>query len=153
MSNKNETIHLVLASLLDIRGVDTNLLVVLLEGCKILTSLGELALLHTLTDVPVNEGTLRVEKIELVVESAPGGRDRSRVGKHAKAASDLRQVATRNVRRRLIADTELEASRAPVDELDGALGLDDGDSGIDVLGNDITTVEEGARHCNTIRKV
>ena len=46
----------------------------------------------------------------------------------------------------LIADTELETSGAPVDELDGALGLDDGDGSVDVLGDDITTIEESTSH-------
>jgi hypothetical protein len=36
---------------------------------KTTTPLGELALLHTLTDEPVNEGTLRVEQVELAVEA------------------------------------------------------------------------------------
>ena len=45
-----------------------------------------------------------------------------------------------------IADAELEASRAPVNELDGALSLDNGDGSVDILGDNITTVKEGARH-------
>lgn len=146
MTNRNETIHLVLASLLNIRGVDANLLVVLLEGSEVLTRLGELTLLHTLTNVPVDEGALRVEEIELVVKSTPRGRDGGRVGKHAKAAGNLRQVTARDVRWWLVADAELEAGRAPVDELNGALGLDDGDSSVDVLGDDVTTVEKSTRH-------
>ena len=36
--------------------------------------------------------------------------------------------------------THLEPCGAPVDELDGALGLDGRDGGVDVLGHDITTV-------------
>ena len=40
-----------------------------LEGGKILTGLGELSLLHALSDVPVHESTLGVHKIELVVNS------------------------------------------------------------------------------------
>ena len=46
--------------------LSTNFLVVLLEGSKILTGLGELTLLHTLSDVPVDEGTLGVHEIEPV---------------------------------------------------------------------------------------
>ena len=82
--------HLVLSSLLlTVPRVGANLLVVALEGREVLTSLGELTLdasankykpmaerdrmtylLHTLTNVPVNEGTLGVQKVELVVWSA-----------------------------------------------------------------------------------
>ena len=40
----------------------------------------------------------------------------------------------------------LEASGAPVDELDGALGLDGGDGGVDVLGHNVTTVQHAAGH-------
>ena len=55
------------------------------------------------------------------------------------------------MRRRLIADTKLETSRAPIDELYGALGLDGGHSSLDILGDDITTVQETASHCKTVR--
>ena len=48
--------------------------------------------------------------------------------------------------RGLVVDTALEASRAPVDELDGSLGLDGGNGGVDVLGDDITSVHEAASH-------
>ena len=51
--------------------------------------------------------------------------------------------------RGLIANAELEASRAPVDKLNRALGLNDANCSIDILGNDITTVEKSARHCST----
>jgi hypothetical protein len=40
--------------------VNANFLVVLLKSSEIFTSLGEFTFLHTLTDVPVNEGTLGV---------------------------------------------------------------------------------------------
>ena len=133
--------RLVLSLFLSISRVDTDLLIILFKGSKILTSLGELALLHTLTNVPVHEGTLRVEEIELVVKTAPSGRNGSCVGQHAHAASDLGQVTTGDIGGGLIADAEFETSRTPVDELDGALGLDDTDGSVDVLGDDVTTVE------------
>lgn len=40
------------------------------------------------------------------------------LGEHAKASGNLCQVTARNQSRGLIADTELEAGWAPVDELD-----------------------------------
>ena len=131
----------ILSSLLYIGGVNADLLVVLLKGSKILTSLREFTLLHTLADVPVDEGTLRVEEVKLVIEAAPRTRDRSGVRQHAQATSDLRQVATRDVSGGLVADTELEASWAPIDELDGTLRLDDGNRSIDILGHNIATVK------------
>ena len=99
-----------------------------------------------LTDVPVDEGTLRVQEIKLVVETAPRGRDGRRVGKHAQAASDLCEVTARDVRGGLIADTELEAGRAPVNELDGPLRLNETDCRVRVLGDHVATVEESASH-------
>ena len=46
----------------------------------------------------------------------------------------------------LVVDAHLEASGAPVDELDCALGLDGGDGGVDVLGHDVPTVQHAAGH-------
>merc|ERR1712078_57488 len=46
-----------------------DLLVVLLEGGQVLAGLGELALLHALADVLVDEGTLGVHEVELVVNA------------------------------------------------------------------------------------
>ena len=42
--------------------------------------------------------------------------------------------------------THLETSWAPVDELDGPLGLDGGNGGVDVLGDNITSVQHAAGH-------
>merc|ERR1719446_1422766 len=58
---------LLLALALGRLGAD--LLVVLLEGRKVLAGLGELALLHALADVPVDERTLGVHEVELVVDA------------------------------------------------------------------------------------
>ena len=138
--------RLVLGLFLSISRVDADLLVVFLESGEILAGLRELALLHTLTDIPVHEGTLRVEEIEFVVETAPGGRDGSRVGQHTHTTSNLGQVTTGDISGCLIADTKLETCGTPVDELDGALGLDDADGSIDILGDDITAVEQSTGH-------
>ena len=100
-------------------GLDANFLVILLEGGQILTGLGELTLLHALSDVPVNEGTLGVHKIELVVDAGEDLSDGGGVGDHAAGAHDLGQVAARDDGRRLVVDTALEARGRPVDELDG----------------------------------
>ena len=43
-------------------------------------------------------------------------------------------------------DNYLETSWAPVNELDGTLGLDGGNGGVDVLGDNITTVQHAAGH-------
>ena len=69
------------------------------------------------------------------------------LGEHAKAAGNLGKVTTRDVGGGLIADTELEASGAPVNKLDGTLGLNNCNGGVDILGDDITAVQESAGHC------
>ena len=47
---------------------------------------------------------------------------------------------------RLEADTDLEASRAPIDKLDRALGLQGRNSAVHFLRNNITTVEQTSSH-------
>eukprot|EP00343_Euplotes_focardii_P008112 CAMPEP_0205819214 /NCGR_PEP_ID=MMETSP0206-20130828/1483_1 /ASSEMBLY_ACC=CAM_ASM_000279 /TAXON_ID=36767 /ORGANISM="Euplotes focardii, Strain TN1" /LENGTH=491 /DNA_ID=CAMNT_0053112525 /DNA_START=126 /DNA_END=1602 /DNA_ORIENTATION=+ len=138
---------------LDVGGLGANLLVVLLKGGEILTGLGELTLLHTLTDVPVHEGALGVHQVELVVDAGEDLSDGGRVGDHADGALDLGEVTAGHDGRGLVVDTALEAGGAPVDELDGALGLDGGDGGVDVLGDDVTAVHEAAGHVLTVAGV
>merc|ERR1712086_98127 len=127
-------------------GFGGDFLVVLLEGSKVLTSLGEFTFLHALTDVPVDESTLGVHKIELVVDAGEDFSDGGSVGDHAHGALDAGKVATGDNGGGLVVDTALEAGGAPVNELDGALGLDGGDSGVDILGDDVTTEHEAAGH-------
>ena len=53
----------------------------------------------------------------------------------------------------MVADTNFESSWAPVNELNGALRLQRGNSGVYVIGNDITTVQEAGRHVFTITRI
>jgi len=134
-------------------GVDANLLVVLLEGSQVLAGLGELAFFHTFSDIPVHKGSLGIHKIELVVEASPGFGDGGGVGQHADGTLDLREITTRDDGRGLVVDADLESSGAPVDKLNGALGLDGGNGGVDVLGDDITTVKHAAGHVFAVARV
>lgn len=59
---------------------------------------------------------------------------------------NLGQVAVRNVLRSLVADTKLETSRAPVNKLDGALGLERSDGSMGVVGDDIASVQQAGSH-------
>ena len=136
----------VLLLALALSGLGSDLLVVLLKGSKILTGLGELSLLHALSDVPVDEGTLGVHKIELVVNAGQGLGNGGGVGNHAHGALDAGQVSSGDDGRGLVVDAALESGGAPVDELDGPLGLDGGNGGVDVLGDDVSAVHEAARH-------
>merc|ERR1711987_40712 len=131
---------------LTLHGLGTDLLVVLLEGSKVLATLGELTLLHTLTDVPVDEGTLGVHEVELVVHAGEDLGHGGGVGDHAAGALHLGKVTTGHHGGWLVVDAALEASGAPVDKLDGALGLDGGDGSVHVLGDDVTAVHHAAGH-------
>merc|ERR1712179_553120 len=127
-------------------GVNSDLLVILLQGSEILTGLGELSLLHTLSYIPVDEGTLGVHQIELVVKTSPGLSDGGGVAQHADGTLYLGQVTAGNNGGWLVVDSHLESSWAPVDELDGPLGLDGGNGGVDILGDDISSVQHTACH-------
>merc|ERR1712118_158624 len=100
------------------RGLDADLLVVLLQRRKILAGFRELALFHPFTDVVVNERTLSVHQVELVVNAGHHFRNRRAVRDHAASAHDLGQIAAGHDRRRLIVCSALEASRRSIDELD-----------------------------------
>lgn len=79
----SDDVRLVLGLDFLIHRVGGDLLVITLEGSQVLTGLGEFTFLHTLTNVPVDEGTLGVHEVELVVESRPGLGDGRGVGQHA----------------------------------------------------------------------
>merc|ERR1719450_952409 len=49
--------------------LDANFLVVLLQGRKILTRLGELTFLHTFADVPMHKRALGVHQVELMIDT------------------------------------------------------------------------------------
>lgn len=136
-----------------IGGIGANLLVVSLESSKILSGLAELALLHTLGHVPVNKGSLGVHEVELGVKSLPGLGNGGGVTQHAHGSVNLGHVTLRNVLRRLVADTNLETSGTPVNELDGLLGLDGGHSSLDVLVDNVSSVQQTVSHVLTLSEV
>ena len=72
----------------------------------------------------MNEGTLGVHQIELVIDAGEDLSNRGGVGDHAAGAHNLGQVAAGDNSGGLVVDTALESSGRPVDELDGSLGLD-----------------------------
>jgi len=144
--NRLELITIALLLSLTFGGLDSDLLVILLEGGKILSGLGELTFFHTLSDVPMDEGSLGVHEIELVIDSGEDLSDGGGVGDHADGSHDLGKITSWNDGWWLVVDTALETGWAPVDELDGSLGLDGGNSGVDILGDDITSVHEAASH-------
>jgi hypothetical protein len=81
-----------------------------------------------------------------VVKSGEDLSDGSGVGNHADGSLDLGEVTSGDNSGGLVVDTALETGRAPVNKLDGSLGLDGGNSGIDILRDDITTEHKAACH-------
>jgi len=94
----------------------------------------------------MHEGSLGVHEIELVINSGEDLSNSSGVGDHAHGSHDLGQITSWHNSWWLIVDSALETSWAPVDELDGSLGLDGGNGSVDVLGDNITSVHEAASH-------
>jgi len=101
----------------------------------------------------MDEGSLGIHKIELMINSGEDLSDGSGVGDHADGSHNLGEITTGNDGRRLIVDTALETGRAPVDELDGSLGLDGGNGGVDILGDDVTSEHEAACHVLSVSGV
>ena len=99
------------------------------------------------------EGSLCVHEIEFVIDSGEDFSNSSWVGDHAYGSHDLGEITTRYNCRWLIVNTAFEASRAPIDELDGSLGFDCGNSSVDILGDDITSVHKAASHIFTVSGV
>ena len=94
----------------------------------------------------MNESSLGIHEIEFVIDSGEDLSDGSGVGDHADGSHDLGEITTWNNSWWLIVDSALETGWAPVNELNGSLGLDGGDGGVDILGDDITSVHEAACH-------
>ena len=94
----------------------------------------------------MDEGSLGVHQIELVVESGEDLSDGGGVRDHADSSEDLSEVSSWDDGGWLVVDTTLEAGWAPVDELNGSLGLDGGHGSVDVFGDDITSVHQRTGH-------
>merc|ERR1712206_30708 len=88
-----------------------------------------------------------------MIDSGEDFSDGSGVGDHADGSHDLGEVTTWDDGRWLVVDSALETGWAPVDELDGSLGLDGGDGGVDILGDDVTSVHKAASHVLSVAGV
>merc|ERR1719461_35777 len=98
----------------------------------------------------MDESTLGVHKIELMIQTGPGLGDGSGVAQHADGTLYLGEITTWDNGGWLVVDTDLETGGTPVDELDGTLGLDGSDGGVDILRDDVTTVQHTAGHVFTV---
>ena len=101
----------------------------------------------------MHEGALGVHQVELVVKTSPGLGDGGGVAQHAYGTLDLSQVTAWHDGWWLVVDADLETGWTPIDELDGTLGLDGCDGGVDVLGDNITTVQHTAGHVLAVTRI
>ena len=85
-----------------------------------------------------------------MIKTSPSLGDGSGVAQHAHGSLDLGQIPTWYNSWWLVVDTDLEARWTPVDELDGPLGLDGSNGGVDILGDNITSVQHTAGHVFTV---
>ena len=84
--------------------------------------------------------SLGVHQVKFIIQPGPCLHDGGGVGEAADRPVHLGEVTPRHHRGWLVVDADLEAGGAPVDKLDASLGLDGGDGGINILGNNITPV-------------
>ncbi|MFS7938520.1 hypothetical protein Hanom_Chr05g00440661 [Helianthus anomalus] len=153
MTNTYLVFHSIITLIIILGTLCANLLVILLQSRKILTSFRELTFLHTLTHIPVHESTLSIHKVKLVVNAREHLSHTSRVGDHTNSPLHLSQVSSRHHSRWLVVNTALETSRTPVNKLDGPLGLDGCNRSIHILGDNITTVHQTASHVLAVTRV
>ena len=88
-----------------------------------------------------------------MIKTSPGLGDGGRVAQHAHGTLHLGKISAGHDGRWLVVDAHLEAGRTPVDELDGALRLDGGDSSVDILRDNITTVQHATGHVLAVTRV
>merc|ERR1711865_333420 len=74
-------------------------------------------------------------------------------GENENLQGDLGKITTGDHGWWLVVDSALEASGAPVDELDGALGLDGGNGSVHVLGDNVSTVHHATSHVLSVTRI
>jgi len=94
----------------------------------------------------MDESSLGVHEIEFMIDSREDFSDGGGVRDHADSSHYLGQVTSWDDGWWLVVNSALESSWRPVNELNGSLGLDSGDSGVDILWYNITSVHHTASH-------
>jgi hypothetical protein len=88
-----------------------------------------------------------------VVDTGKSLSDGGGVGNHAYSALYAGKITSWNNCGWLVVNTALEAGRAPVNELNGALGFDGSNGRVDILGDNVTTEHHAAGHEFTVTRV
>merc|ERR1719158_423809 len=94
----------------------------------------------------MHESTLSVHQIKLVVEPCPCFGNRRGVTQHTDSPLHLGKISSGDDGGWLVVDANFESRRAPVHELNTTFGLYGGDGSVDILGHNISPVEEAAGH-------
>lgn len=94
-----------------------------------------------------------VEQNLLMIKTSPGFSDSSSVWKHANSTRYFSEISPRYDSWRLVVDSDFEASWTPINELNRAVGLDSSDRSIDILRNDITTIEKTYSHILAMTRI
>jgi hypothetical protein len=97
----------------------------------------------------MDEGSLGVHEIELVIDSGEDFSDGGGVGDH-DGSHDLGEITSWDNGGWLIVDTTFETGWAPVNELNGSLGLDGSNGSVNILWYNITSVHEATGHVFTV---
>merc|ERR1719192_1613452 len=126
--------------------VHTNFFVILLQSSQIFTSFRELSFFHTFSYIPMDKSTFGVHQIKLVIQTGPGFSNGSCIGQHTNSTGYFGQVTSGYNGGGLVVDTNFETSRAPINKLNGAFGLDGSNGSVDILGDNIASVEHAAGH-------
>merc|ERR1711931_498427 len=114
----SELIFIIFFLTLLIHRIHTNLFVILLQSSHVFTSFREFTFFHTFSNIPVNESTLGIHKIEFMIQTSPSFSNGSGVGQHAHSSLNLGKITTRYDSWWLVVDTNFESSGAPVNKLD-----------------------------------
>ena len=88
-----------------------------------------------------------------MIKTSPGLGDGGRVAQHAHGTLHLGEISAGHDGRWLVVDAHLEAGRTPVDELNGALRLDGGYGRVDILRDNVSTVQHAAGHVLAVTRV
>ena len=76
-----------------------------------------------------------------------------RTKQNLHSAVDLGQITIGDHLRWLVTDTNLETSWAPVNELNSTFGLESSDSSVNILRDDITTVQQASSHILSVARI
>jgi hypothetical protein len=113
----------------------------------------KLPLFHVFTYKPVHKGKLDIHQIKLIIWESSGLSNVCVIAQHAHISVDHGQDINRYQSERLIINTNLEASGAPVYKLDTVLGLNGGNSSTAIFENHNTMVQESASHVFVMERV